>query len=52
MDTAYRTYTVDGSAKAIRHRRTAFKSALLQGDWEQARAALAGIAEPTILEGR
>ena len=51
MDTAYRTYAVDGSAKAMRRRRTAFKSALLQGDWEQAKAALAGIAEPTIREG-
>ena len=51
MDTAYRTYAVDGSAKAIRRTRTAFKSALLQGDWEQAKAELAGIAEPTIMEG-
>ena len=51
MDTAYRTYAVDGSAKAMRQRRTAFKSALLQGDWEQAKAELASIAEPTIREG-
>ncbi len=51
MDTAYRTYAVDGSAKAMRQRRTAFKSALQQGDWEQAKAELAGIAEPTIREG-
>ncbi len=51
MDEAYRTYEVDGSGKALRHRRSAFKRALMQGDWEQAKAELARIAEPTVLEG-
>lgn len=51
MDTVNGTYAVDGSGKAIRRRRSAFKSALLKGDWEQAEVELAGIAKPTIREG-